>query len=67
MSTDTSFNTNVKVFFTPSLPKHPGNPKYSAIKEAYQLLTENVVLIKSALGGDQNRYLGIVLLPDQYY
>ena len=37
-----------------------------AIKETHQTLTANAASVESALGGGQNGYLGLVLLPGHY-
>ena len=64
--TATSVESIVKGFLNPSLPRTPGKTNVTAIKESHQFLTEKVVMIKIALSGGHNRYLGIVLLPEKY-
>ena len=51
---------------TPSLTKHVGNTKYSAIKEIHQLLMSNEVSVGINLNVGQKGYLGIILPPEQY-
>ena len=36
------------------------------MKKCHQLLTENAASVENALGSGHNRYLGIILLPEQY-
>ena len=66
MSTATLFDVTMEGFPTLSLPKHVGNPDYAAIKEIHQLLTANPASVEGNLGGGQNDYLGLILLPEQY-
>ena len=66
MPTATEANTIVKGFPIPSLPKPSGNPDYAAIKETHQILTANAASVEYDLGGGQNGYLGLILLPKQY-
>ena len=66
MSTAELANVTVEGFKTPQLAKHPGNKYYAVIKELHKILTVNAVSIKISLGGCQNRYLILVILPYQY-
>ena len=50
----------------PPPPKNSGKPDYTTIKEVQKILMANASLVNSALGGGQNRHLGIFLPPNQY-
>ena len=66
MSTSISVNAIIDGFPTPYLLKRPGELDYTEIKDIHRLLTVNVTSANSSLGGGQNRYLGLFLLPTQY-
>ena len=53
-------------FPSPTLPKQPGKPDYSYIRDTHHLLTTNVAWIKIPRGGFHNGYLGLVLTVTQY-
>ena len=59
-------DATVKGFPTPSVPKNSDNTNYVSIKEIHQLLTVNATLVGNNLGGGQNGYLGVFLIPEQY-
>ena len=66
MPTATSVDSTVEGLTTPSLTKHYGKTEYAAIKETHKLLMANAASVKCDLGGGQNSYLGLILLPEQY-
>ena len=66
MPTASAVDATVEGFPNPSLPKHSGKPEYAVIKETHQLLTANAASVKCNLGGSQNGYTGLILLPKQY-
>ena len=66
MPTAPKVDATVEGFPNHSPPKHSGKPEYAAIKETNQLLTVNAASIECDLGGGQNGYLGLILLPEQY-
>ena len=53
-------------FPSPTLPKQPGKPSYSSIRDTHCLLTANAVLIDSPRGRGHNGHLGLVLTATQY-
>ena len=59
-------DATVEGFPSPSITNHVGKPYCITIKEIHHLLTGNVVLVQSDLGGGHNSYLGIILPPKQY-
>ena len=66
MSTASLVYFTVDGFPTTLLPKNVGKTNYATIKMCHQLLTVNVVSVKSNLDGGQNGYLGILCPPKQY-
>ena len=53
-------------FPSPTLPKHPGKPRYGSIRDTHRLLTVNAASIKSPRVRGQNGHIGIILKTTQY-